>query len=83
MGIIMSGRKKMSEHDILGLIAVLGIVIPALLFAAYVSYDMKKRERKEKLILFPRTAKPASSTFCLFRNLFYEFCFDVYNRRNN
>ena len=38
----------MSEHNILGMIAVLGIVIPALLFAAYVSYDMKKREKKEK-----------------------------------
>ena len=38
----------MSEHDVVGLMAVLGIVIPALLFAAYVSYDMKKRERKEK-----------------------------------
>ena len=38
----------MSEHDIVGLMAVLGIVIPALLFVAYVSYDMKKRERKEK-----------------------------------
>lgn len=36
----------MSEHNIGGLIAVLGIVIPALLFAAYVSYDQKKREKK-------------------------------------
>ena len=38
----------MSEHDINGLIAVLGLVIPALLFAAYVSYDIKKREGEEK-----------------------------------
>ena len=36
----------MSEADIGGLIAVLGIVIPAFLFAAYVSYDQKKRHKK-------------------------------------
>ena len=45
-GIIMSRRTKMSEADIGGLIAVLGIVIPAFLFAAYVSYDQKKRHKK-------------------------------------
>lgn len=36
----------MSEHNIGGLIAILGIIIPALLFVAYVSYDQKKREKK-------------------------------------
>ena len=36
----------MSEHDIKGLIMILGIIIPALLFAAYVSYDQKQREKK-------------------------------------
>ena len=36
----------MSEADIGGLIAVLGRVIPAFLFAAYVSYDQKKRHKK-------------------------------------
>lgn len=36
----------MSEHDINGLIAVLGIVIPAVLFAAYVMYDQRRRAKK-------------------------------------
>ena len=36
----------MSEGDLGGLIAILGIIIPALLFAAYVTYDQKKREKK-------------------------------------
>ena len=46
-GIITLGRTKMSEHDIGGLIAILGIVIPALLFVAYVSYDQNKKKEKK------------------------------------
>ena len=37
----------MSNHDIVGLLSVLGIVVPALLFAAYVSFDQKKRKEKK------------------------------------
>ncbi len=36
----------MSEHDIVGLLAIAGIIIPTLLFVAYINYDQKKREKK-------------------------------------
>ena len=36
----------MTEGDVGGLIAVLGIIIPMFLFVAYVSYDQKKRHKK-------------------------------------
>ena len=36
----------MSEGDLGGLIAILGLIIPMFLFMAYISYDQKKREKK-------------------------------------
>lgn len=38
----------MMNNEIQGWIAVLFLVIPALLYAALVIHDMKKREQKEK-----------------------------------
>lgn len=43
----MLRRKKMSEHDFVGLLSVLGIIIPALLFVAYIEYDQKKQREKK------------------------------------
>lgn len=37
----------MSEHDTNGLIAVLGIVIPAILLAIYFEFDQKKKREKK------------------------------------
>ena len=43
----MLRRKSMSVEDIKGLIMILGIVIPALLFVAYINYDQKKKREKK------------------------------------
>ncbi len=36
----------MSEGDLGGLIAILGLIIPMFLFMAYVSYDQNKTHKK-------------------------------------
>ena len=37
----------MSKNDILGLIAIASIIIPALLLAAYFEYDQRKKREKK------------------------------------
>ena len=38
----------MTEHNLTGILAVAGIIIPMLLFTAYVMYDQKKMDEERK-----------------------------------
>ena len=40
----------MTEHNVAGILAIAGIIIPAVLFTLYVMYDQKKldEERRKK-----------------------------------